>query len=427
MQKKLGAGNTTGVTAVVLLLLTSTKPIAGAVAAGDNAAAFEVLCDLISLAKSQPAGPKLESDSTSAYEELLKLNSTLSPKEWTDKFVDNANAKTYHQAVPPKITDPGNWKELWPDWVKAVEAVAKEENMDEIKKMNLANLNPRQLETTTVTVRQLAEEARELRKERAGLAGDLKLADDDTIRKQLNKAAFGDENTGQVTPAAAKVFSSASQTYTAACSTTGAAQKATAVLAAAACLCVKDHTDNEAQYCGKSAKLTATWTTASATIPDTAVTEPAAFWKAKAAPTLTSGSLQSKLEAVTRLIRVSTNAAILGTSETGTCTGKDTAGVCVSVTDGAQGKSPDASTFTWGATLKTLADNLRKKEETVKKAKQLDEKIQQLKARAFKTTIHTNIVKAGTADAKDQPAQDASQTSHVKADCKKHNNSKTKF
>nr|APD73383.1 variant surface glycoprotein 1125.1123 [Trypanosoma brucei] len=413
----------------VIELMSWALNAQSAVNAGDNSGEFAELCALVALADAKPSPPADTGKADAEYDEIQRLNMSLSGESWQSMFSDKGEKKTWLTTIPTAIKDPGDWAEQWPDWQKAMEETTKPALMEDINKAGFSTLKGLQKAAVTSQARRLAMAARELRKKRLKLKTELATPTDQQTKEELNDAVYGVKSTEKQTAALATAIEGGAANYNTVCTGTGAEIKAKTVAAALACICCNAEASNAAQVCGTSVKLTNQWTVASNLVLND-LTQPLSFCPRHQKKTVTASDIEGPLTKLQNLIRVKSGAATLGATEDGSCTGKTDGGICIKITDwGSDGSKTIANGLPWAKKLNDLMINIQKREKAVAAAHTIDEEIKAVHKKLFAlpgtTGAYSEINTAGAGVAAQTTTQSQKSGQEGSADCTTHKDNKT--
>nr|AGH60993.1 variant surface glycoprotein 424 [Trypanosoma brucei] len=404
-----------------LIIVLSPSSIHGNVGPGDNAAEFNILCEVISLAESAPTVTTVQPAPISQYDELLRLNMTVADEKWQKMFLKTDDPKVWHKTRPEAIADPGDWDSNWASWTKAAEELTQADKMAEIKKLKLEEANPNQLTQIRTELKKLAAAAKSKMADRQALEDKLRKAAGN-LGETLKDKAYGNKEQTATSVLATNAFGNGADSYARVCTGEAATNKLSTVAGTIACLCNKAAAATEAAVCGRSAKLsTSTWTVGSAP-DDNVIREPLKFCNKYSSKELTSATLYNVLTAINRQIKVTSSDGILGTLHSGNCDGANTGGICIKLTSWATDGRADITKLQWAQKLKTLADELRQREEAANEAKQVDAEIKKLHAEAMlvrENTRHIQETAQIHGDGKQAPSSSSKERS---GGCNNHTN-----
>nr|AGH60800.1 variant surface glycoprotein 1894 [Trypanosoma brucei]APD73788.1 variant surface glycoprotein 1125.1612 [Trypanosoma brucei] len=88
---------------------------------GGNVEVIAKLCEALRLSESPITFEPKEETSFDGEPTVLKLNMSLAPKEWRDKFVTRSGQNKIEPITTPPPGTPEDWKNMWPRWA-AIEA-----------------------------------------------------------------------------------------------------------------------------------------------------------------------------------------------------------------------------------------------------------------------------------------------------------------
>nr|APD75291.1 variant surface glycoprotein 1125.5151 [Trypanosoma brucei] len=356
-----------------LIIVLSPSSIHGNVGAGDNAAEFNILCDVISLAESEKTLTTVQPAPNSQYDELLRLNMTVADEKWQKMFLKTADPKVWHKTRPDTIAEPGGWDSNWASWAKAAEEITQADKMAEIKKFKLEEANPNQLTQIRTELKKLAAAAKSKMADRQALQDKLSKPAGN-LGETLKDIAYGNKQQTRNSVKAANSFDGGAAAYATVCGGAAATNKLTTVAGTIACLCNKAAVNNEEAACGRSAKLSTSQWTVGNPPNDDVIKEPLKFCNKDSQAPLTSDSMYRILESISRQIKVSGTDGILGTQHSASCDGAKTGGICIKLTGWAADGHADITKLQWAQKIKTLADELTQREEAANEAKKLTPK-----------------------------------------------------
>nr|ARB50552.1 variant surface glycoprotein [Trypanosoma brucei] len=362
------------------------NPSAANVETGDNAQAFNTLCGFLALQQAAAPSAAEFPAASEAYDAIQRLNATLSDDEWQKMFTKDGDGKTWLDNPPTTAPAANNWKDRWTDWRKAMQQAADTNKKKEIKDAGFAELTGNLRRKTQAAVRRLAEAAK-LIKEQLDNLPETKTDFTTFAKKQLNKALYNANNDDEPQQTAAAVFAKpAGNNYAGACTGTVEANKAVSVAAVITCICAKDNSAAAGEACGRKIENSGNWDTAAAGPANTDVTNLLKFCAPSGAAQLTASLIYSQLIAAASQFKAGAGSSgYLGSSENGSCDGKNTGGLCVSYSDYKTGTSSKFYTLPWVAPLHQLANKLRQREDSAIKGELLTQHLQKLKVEAFQT------------------------------------------
>nr|APD74482.1 variant surface glycoprotein 1125.3114 [Trypanosoma brucei] len=223
----------------------------------------------------------------------------------------------------------------------------------------------------------------------------LRTAKAKTLTSKLAKAAFGKEGGEPQTPQDTDFFSEAiSSTRDTTCdNAAGKNAKVKTIAAAVICLCSGAGTGSEKHACFKAPSLNADWShTGDSTRTIWALLKP--FCGGRSGKTLTADSLQTALEQVLNLIYAGSGAAFLGALETGaTCTGANTAGMCIKFTGATTRSAEQITTSPWVAAISDAIQTLQAVEKAARQQAQATKTLRSLLESALATTAEAKQTK----------------------------------
>ncbi|EAN77430.1 variant surface glycoprotein (VSG), putative [Trypanosoma brucei brucei TREU927] len=411
-----------------LIVVLSPSSIYANVGPGDNAAEFTTLCQLISLAEGAAQPPAATTAPSAEYDELMRLNMTLSDEAWHDMFIKSKADKTWHDAIPATAKDPGGWAEAWPTWRKAAEELTQEDKMANIKSLNVNAANPKQKAMIITEIRKMADAAQELMKKRHTLDKSIEKPPQE-YAAALKTLAYGDKTKNRKTVTAADAFKGGSTSFSTDCGGAAASNKIKTVAATITCLCHKANTQNEDQVCGRTVKITTnTWTVNGAIGSAGVITEPLGFCSVEQGTDLTSSEITAILRQLKSLIKVTSNDGILGASDNGSCDADKTHGICIKLTNWAADGKVDITKLEWAKQAVELAKELSRREHAAASAAEIDSAIRNLHRQAFRTTLYTAHIQHNphqTATPLDSTSKNDKGMEDKKKECEKHKNNKT--
>ncbi|SCU71259.1 Trypanosomal VSG domain containing protein, putative [Trypanosoma equiperdum] len=363
--------------AALFILLAAAIGVNGNVGIGHNANEFTHLCSLIALADALPGLPQAPPAEVAAYSELLQLNMSLSDESWQKMFSKNGDNKNWHEAKPDGLKDPGGWAEQWTDWLSALKAIKTADGGKHIQKRGFHSLLPEQRQQAAARIKTLTERAGHLMSEYKTQRQAIDAVTDESARKDLNLAAYGQNIATKAAPAVASAFADGGgANYAASCETTKSAIKAKSIIATLACICAKADANNVDGVCGLPVKLGTTWSVDASAPQAAQLTEPKAYCQPSTAKVLTAAVLEQKITEATNDFKISNADATLGASMSGSCNGKDSGGICVKVTGVVAGGTFEVDKIPWIATLSTLLVKLHNREAAITKANSIASQLQ---------------------------------------------------
>nr|APD73159.1 variant surface glycoprotein 1125.352 [Trypanosoma brucei] len=202
---------------------------------GTNTAVMANLCPELRLGDSKP---KLEPQITTTEPEaaaLYKLNMSLAPTSWQEKFVEVSGGQAVAKQKPNEPLPPG-WSEMWDNWKAAALSLASnDQNTKFLTEIGLDGATQWQMQTAAARIRQYAEAAEKLLNQPLGTAKPT--ATDDQLHKQLMQAVYGQDDKPQNGLDSAKTTGKASQGYSNTCGGGSPGNTAATVAHIVACVC----------------------------------------------------------------------------------------------------------------------------------------------------------------------------------------------
>nr|AGH59855.1 variant surface glycoprotein 470 [Trypanosoma brucei] len=363
--------------AALFILLAAAIGSDGNVGIGHNANEFTHLCSLIALADALPGLPQAPPADVAAYNELLQLNMSLSDESWQSIFSKNGDNKNWHESKPDGVADPGGWANSWTVWLNALKAIKATDGEKEIRKRGFHSLLTAQRQQAAARVRTLTARAHHLMSEYKAQRAAIDAINDESARKELNKAAYGQDIATKATPAPATAFEGGGgSNYGGVCSTPATAIKAKSVIATLACVCAHSDSSGVDGVCGLPVKPPTQWNVDGTGAAEAQLNQPKAYCPPETTKVLTADELQRRLTAAESYFKIKGTDVTLGASMNGGCDGKNTGGICVKVTGVVEGTEFKKEKIPWIATLSTLLVKLANREAAITKANSIASQLQ---------------------------------------------------
>ncbi|SCU65848.1 Trypanosomal VSG domain containing protein, putative [Trypanosoma equiperdum] len=237
---------------ITILLLLASATSADALTAGDHSHLFVDLCTLITLNKRQfPDLPDTQ-QATSDYQQIQKLNASLSSPQWRRKFEKTGEGDARHQYKPEAGKQDDLHKKRWASWADA-EAELEKENPPKLKAAQLKFSTKFQRLQYLVSLQPLAEQAAAAAEELQTIQESSAKLTATELKKELKEAAFGPgiENENQLTEANIKSSNGAATTRKDLCGGTTGVAKARTIAAFIYYICAGEQTDSSGavKYC----------------------------------------------------------------------------------------------------------------------------------------------------------------------------------
>nr|AGH60898.1 variant surface glycoprotein 318 [Trypanosoma brucei] len=366
--------------AAVLILthIVKTQLAFGDVQAGDHKRVFAALCALANFANIDPKLDTLDWSGETTYDELLKLNLTLSDTAWTAQFDKDKETQKRPQQPPPDKRGDKSWTDNWQQWLKAADGIDQQTNKD-------ALLTAYGLATATETERKhtLIKLAGPLARAAASMADlqETKNKNDDNtpeqIRKTLNAAIFGEALPADASfkPANAYTGDVDSSTVENNCKGEGTTHKTKTIAVTIVCVCGKGNSKGLSHVCADNQAETYTNLGARYNKATEAYADIIKSCPPRAEKQLTAQELEAALKEVTKQLQTATGKAYLGTLVTGKCDGASDSGICVEYTGYARNTPKPFSTVPWVTNLEVALSKLNRHERAVQQATALSNQI----------------------------------------------------
>nr|APD74006.1 variant surface glycoprotein 1125.2514 [Trypanosoma brucei] len=352
-----------------------------AVAAGEHAYLYRELCDLIQLPSRLPKAANDTTAAASAYMEIQKLNTSLSPAAWRAKFAKTAEGKRPQYEQGQGSTDELAQKR-WQTWIEAMEATEDGKKDDEIlKEAGLVGAPEQKKQEYHALLQPIAEEAAATMEQLNYLKDKTVAAQTQALKKTLNRALFDqDVETAKLTTAAdvnGKTDTATSLTQL--CGAPGASARAKSVVQMLVCLCSYDKTDTD-----KPCEANQLTTALSAAVTEAHTVAQDLISKCPDAEqsSTNSGEISAFLSALlTRFKSKATDIYIGDFTNTG-CSGSSGNGKCVMYKSNNKDDIKAFRQLNWVKELRNVARMLTQAENTNGQVRQLTERMNSLKQQA---------------------------------------------
>nr|APD74366.1 variant surface glycoprotein 1125.2962 [Trypanosoma brucei] len=239
---------------ITIIQLVASATSADALTAGDHSHPFVYLCTLITLNRHQfPDLPKTQQE-TEDYQQIQKLNASLSSPQWRNKFGKTGKGDARHTYKPQDGKEDGLHMKRWARWTEA-EAELEKENPPKqtLKAAQLKFSTKSQRLQYLVSLQPLAEQAAAAVDELLTVQENSAKLTATELKKELKSAAFGAGigNENQLTEANIKSSNDEATTRKNLCGDTTASAKAQTIVAFIYCICAGKQTDggSNVKYC----------------------------------------------------------------------------------------------------------------------------------------------------------------------------------
>nr|AGH59872.1 variant surface glycoprotein 682 [Trypanosoma brucei] len=411
-----------------LVLCLSVIPmlsrLEAAVAAGEHAYLYRELCDLIQLPSRLPKAADDTTTAASAYMEIQKLNTSLSPAAWWAKFAKTAEGKR-PQYEPGQGSVDGLARQRWPTWVEAMEATEDATKADEILKA--AGLVGASLDTQQqyhALLQPIAEEAAATMEQLNYLKDKTIEAQTPTIKKALNRALFDQDVEAAKVSAAVDINGKANTatSLTELCGSPGNSARAKSVVQMLVCLCSYHSTDST-RPCESSQAQTGL--NAAVTEAHTVATDLISKCPDAEQSSTSSGEISAFLSALLARFKSKATDIYIGDFTNNACNGSSGNGKCVMYKSNNKDDIKAFRELGWLKELRNVARMLTQAENTNDKVRQLTDRMNSLKQQAqnLRPQIQGRNKQpetAATTDVsnKDKKAQQVCETIKDKQKCK---------
>nr|ARB50645.1 variant surface glycoprotein [Trypanosoma brucei] len=346
--------------------VTATFPAVG------NIKAALRLCELAAAATTSYKQPTATSTGTTAFNKLHALNISTADASVLQVFKHKGEDQGWQREPPESLKETKPWDSLYTNWLEGAKVLdVIKANIDDEVATATTGLTPEQkneLQTALAPILRRAQRQHEQLEKAQQILQDTK---NTAIATALAKAIYGaDKDDGNLADTA--IFKTAPDGSNRAALCNGAAgeNNVKTVAVALICICAPDNDGSEPKACFQSATALTNWKGPASSAKT--------IWNAvkvncglPGAGTLTATRLANALNNVLSQIIIDNSNGYLGTLHTGnSCTGANTAGMCIKFAGETKATDTQVQTNTW---IKAIADGISQLQavETASKAQDL--------------------------------------------------------
>nr|APD74753.1 variant surface glycoprotein 1125.4226 [Trypanosoma brucei] len=372
---------------VLLLILTTHNNFANA-AAGDNEHLFLDICNLLELGKRAVSQLSTTNLGELAYNEIQKLNMSLSSQAWKKRFTPKkgSQAPSNGGEVAPVSQEKAHERDV--DWKKAAAALAGDEGDKATLKLagmegasNLDNLQ------YLSTLQPLAERAAAIIEQLKTLHTGSASLTDTKIKEEIQTALYGKgaKTAEQTTLELLKGVGNSGTDRKDICGKDGTAAKADTVMAYLFCLCAPHSGDSA----GAEKVCTETQTTYNKANTDvtTAHTEAQQLANQCHGTDRTQPLKETEIDTVvvefTSKLKAKNQKPYFGKYSATRCDGSSTNGICVMFKTTAKGEGKAVKQIPWVLTLHNAAEMIRQQVATNAKIDNLNQELQAIQTASY--------------------------------------------
>nr|APD73605.1 variant surface glycoprotein 1125.1391 [Trypanosoma brucei] len=214
---------------------------------GGNVEVMAKLCDALRLGDAPIAFEPQEETGFEGEPTVLKLNMSLAPKDWRDRFVKRSGTTKVEPIETAPAGTPDDWRSMWPRWA-AIEAGLRQPDaeMTLLKAYNIETTGPEQKELIRHHIAAYADAALAAMKISETKPTD---ADDNALTAAINTAIYGAGKDGSKELDRQSLTGQTGQAYGVSCGETSAVEQSKTLAHAVACVCGTAQAKNNEEPC----------------------------------------------------------------------------------------------------------------------------------------------------------------------------------
>nr|APD74718.1 variant surface glycoprotein 1125.4190 [Trypanosoma brucei] len=356
---------------------------------GQNAHVFQALCKLTRLTNSELTLPAEKDTKTADYWNILKLNMSVASSQWKQVFRTADKPPAWQDKLPEESKRGLDWPLLWPDWLKAIQAIEKPNGDKADDKSTYSPKTEEEKATIASKIIPIAAEAHMIATSVQIPNPPSPHLNAETIKQRLAKMLTGQDAVNTATASDANYFgeSTGSKRGTA-CATAASTPSPQTIGAFLACVCLGE-SGGEADYaCDGQQTKTEVWANGGS-VTASHIGALINMCGADAPHTLTAREITKAIEAFKHAVRIKSANGYLGVTKSG-CNGQRTNGRCVKLTGYTDRDKGLPRHVQWLADLQALAEALQQREQRIEAAAQAEK---HLKALATHAAAITDAIK----------------------------------
>nr|AGH60057.1 variant surface glycoprotein 1117 [Trypanosoma brucei] len=378
------------------LIVGSTETSEAAVTAGDNAIAGRSLCPALALGDDPETFTPAIDPGPQAPERLYKLNMSLAPKEWRERFKPKGSGTTKTPAEKPSTGIPKEWQNKWDIWARAELQLELQNGGQSLKDaLGMGVLTESQTRKLRPKIAAIADAAADIYAEFKSQQAARQKTDED-LKAQLLSAIYGPRQKYETANEGSGLYKGGKGTYAQVCGG-GSGKDPTLTLAATfACVCAAANGQGTKKPCGHDGDGSEAWEAGG-------IVSTATWAKIRLiCPTRTKGpisrtSIETAIMKARLAITSKSNDAYIGRPDTGTCDG-DGNGACVKIKNGSPEGKLDQKQVLWLQALADIARELEGREAANRQAEAARYQLRQLEKLAETTTKLAHLLPSETAE-----------------------------
>nr|AGH60689.1 variant surface glycoprotein 1779 [Trypanosoma brucei] len=223
---------------------------------GGNVEVMAKLCGALRLGDNTITFEPQEETGFEGEPTVLKLNMSLAPKEWRDKFVNRSGPNKVEPITTPPQGTPDDWAAMWPRWAAIEAELSKQDGEAKLlKAYNLETASTAQKELIRQQVAAYADAVVEA----LHVSESKPNADDNALTAAVNTAIYGkDKNAAQALDHKALTGNEAAA-YANSCGNAGGITESKTLAHAVACVCGTANGKRNEEPCIKAGTGNVEW------------------------------------------------------------------------------------------------------------------------------------------------------------------------
>nr|APD73293.1 variant surface glycoprotein 1125.1008 [Trypanosoma brucei] len=370
---------------ITLFLILRPPAMATNIENGQNAYAFQALCKLTRLTNSELTLPAEKDTKTADYWNILKLNMSVASSEWKQVFRTADKPPAWQEKLPDESKRGPDWPLLWPDWLKAIQAIEKPNGGKTDDKSTYSPKTEEEKATIASKIIPIAAEAHMI-------ANSVQIPNPpsphlnaETIKQRLAKMLTGQDAVNTATASDASHFgASTSGGRDGACTTKAGTPSPQTVGAFLACVCLGETQGTVDYACDGQQTKTEVWANGGSVTASRIGTLIKMCGKDQP-HILTAREITEAIEAFKQAVRIKASDGYLGVTKS-SCSGEQSTGRCVKLTGYTDRDKGLPRHVQWLADLQALAEALQQREQRIEAAAQAEKHLKALATHAAAIT-----------------------------------------
>nr|APD75090.1 variant surface glycoprotein 1125.4893 [Trypanosoma brucei] len=422
---------------LVALLLAARQNTKATISNGANQHLFLELCETYNWAENGIEALLQTAEGTNAFDDILKINMSLSSSTWRKHFKKADNEDKYHETPTSEHKGDTMATDLWTHWVEIVKQMKTDDQVTAAQKdASLHDVTSGTRTAATALINKLSLKAYLVNKQLAALPDKPAT---DAVKEAENKiraAVYGATSKpggGGLKPT--NLATPGPNNRRTLCTAATAADSKFHLAWIGICLCTRGGDTTGSAVAEPCRHLTGTgtaWPTSDPAVL-TAYNNLLKQCKTTTKAKVSAAVIEAKYEKLRNSFNFQTAKGVLGAYITTGCNGEDNGGVCVEYTDVTDASSEKVESILWLAQLKAAADSLLKAERYSAAAKPLLRSLEIIKHEVMmahriadpQQTTHTDSVNTSSGNHKSEEDGKCHQHSKSKSTCE--NTSKCKW